>query len=104
MVLLSICLFMVTPQISIYAWIFGMAFSIAGLFFKPRWMAVIGTIISSIPLLFLLLIVFIINNPRPPTEEDLQKTRELREEVVGEDSLMLNPVEVEEMIFSDSIP
>ena len=103
LILLSVCLFMVSPQISIYAWFFGMAFSIAGLFFKPRWMAVIGTVLSSIPILFFLLLVLVINNPKPPTEEDLQKSREFRGEVV-DDSLLLNPVEVDELVSNDSIP
>ena len=107
LILLSILVFMVAPEISIYAWIFGMAFSIVGLFFKPRWMAVIGSIISSIPLLIFLLVVLILNNPGPPSAEDLQRSREVREGVteevfdddvvVDEDSLLLNPIEVDEI-------
>lgn len=105
LILLSICLFMVSPQISIYAWIFGMTFSFAGLFIKPRWMAVIGTIISSIPLFFILLIVLIINNPGPPSAEQLQQSEELLdEEVVEIDSLALEPLEVDELISNDSTP
>lgn len=101
LILLSICLFVVSPQISIYAWFFGMVFSVAGLFFKPRWMAVIGTVLSLIPILFFLLLVLVINNPKPPTEEDLQRSRELRGEVV-DDSLLLSPIEVDELVPNDS--
>lgn len=111
LILLSICLFMVSPGISIYSWFFGMIFSIAGLFFKPRWMAIIGTIISSIPILLFLLLVLVIHNPGPPTERDLEKmSKVLVDEVVdtidntSDEALLLEPVDVEDIVNTDSIP
>lgn len=109
LILLSVCTFVVSPEFSVYAWLFALIISIAGLFFKPRWMAVVGTIISVIPILFMLLLVLVINNPGPPSPDDLRRSQHLAidndtiEPVDSIDSLLLAPVDFNEISTTDSL-
>lgn len=103
LILLAICVITIAPVVSIVCWIVGMISSFVGLAFKPRWMAVIGAILSLIVIAFIILLILIFNNPGPPGPNSHIDGIAPPEIVADSDSLMLDEVEIEEIVVSDSI-
>lgn len=102
LILLSACLILIAPEIAIYSGFFGMIFSFAGLAFKPRWIAAIGAVLSSIVIIIIILLIVVISNPGPPGPNSRINGAYPDEEVADDDSLLLEEVEVDEIAVTDS--